>query len=475
MKILSIKIGVLLFSLTPFFVLAQVTINLKGVPANTPGSEDIYVAGNFNNWNPGDINYKLKKVGSTYSIILPAKTGDAQFKFTRATWGKVECTSTGANIANRSFTYSPNLTLNLSIAGWLDLLGSGPDTASTALPNVKLLSREFFVPPSNRKAKIWVYLPNNYETDGATRYPVLYLQDGQNIFDKITSFAGEWGVDETLSLNEKLGLEACIVVAIENGGGERINEYSAYVNSGYGGGNGEAYSQFLVQSLKPVIDSTFRTESDRNNTYIGGSSMGAFLALYVAVERQETFGGALIFSPSLWFSDSIFDFIKSKPIGVFGQTTFYVMSGLNESETMAPLIDKLDLLCQTKGTNNIVFRKEIKADGAHSEWFWKREFLQGHQWLLAQNSKTQNLGRTKRFENATKISPNPANAVLEIKSFMMEKIELYNQEGIALFNEVIWPASNQYSLDVSMLKNGTYYVAIYVGGTKLTKMFLVQH
>ena len=98
-----------------FNLVAQVTINVNSVPNTTPVTDDIFIAGSFNNWNPADANNKLIKNGTTYSIVLPAGSGNAEYKFTRGSWATVEGDANGNVIGNRKFTYSVNGVLNLTI------------------------------------------------------------------------------------------------------------------------------------------------------------------------------------------------------------------------------------------------------------------------------------------------------------------------------------------------------------------------
>src|SRR5205085_11725242 len=125
---------------------------------------------------------------------------------------------------------------NLTVLSWEDISGSGP--SSTAAANVQVLNTSFFMPQLNRSRKIWLYLPPDYYTTSKT-YPVLYMEDGQNLFDNATSFSGEWQIDETLNTLHSQGNYGAIVVGIDNGGGERLNEYSPWVNATYGGGQGD--------------------------------------------------------------------------------------------------------------------------------------------------------------------------------------------------------------------------------------------
>ena len=392
-------------------LLAQVHIELT-VSANTPATDSIYVAGSFNAWSPNAAAYKLQKVGEVYRITLPASSGTAQFKFTRGSWETVEGTSNGSFTPNRTFAYSSNLNLNLTVAGWEDKKLGGGGSGSTALSNVKILSDTFYIPQLNRKRRIWIYLPNDYAS-ASKMYPVLYMHDGQNLFDNLTAFSGEWGIDEAMLTMEKAGYAGCIVVGIDNGGAQRLNEYSPFLNTTYGGGQGEEYAAFLVQTLKPYIDANYRTLKDRSNTIIAGSSMGALISLYAAIKYPQVFSRVGLFSPAYWFSDSLLQFIKQQTINE--PIRFYHISGANESATMVRNMQKYDSLLATEGYAMIDRKLVVKSDGAHSEWFWKREFPEAFTWLVNGPVGLQS-GLIEKLNAETTIYPNPVQAVMSVKA-----------------------------------------------------------
>jgi predicted alpha/beta superfamily hydrolase len=147
---------------------------------------------------------------------------------------------------------------------------------------------------------VQVYLPPSY-LNSSREYPVIYMHDGQNLFDPATAFAGEWQVDDTLERLGPEGVEA-IVVAVPNMGERRIDEYSPFRDARQRGGQGGAYLDFLVQTLKPEIDRRFRTRRERSHTGIMGSSMGGLISLYGFFRHTDVFGFAGAMSPSLWFA-----------------------------------------------------------------------------------------------------------------------------------------------------------------------------
>lgn len=147
-----------------------------------------------------------------------------------------------------------------------------------------------------------VYLPPSYTEGSMRRYPVVYMHDGQNLFDAHTSYAGEWRVDETMEALAKEGLEA-IVVGVPNAGVARLDEYSPYpdARSG-GGGKGDAYLRFLFDTVRPLVESSFRVTTERAARAIIGSSMGGLISLYAFFAYPEHFGLVGALSPSLWFA-----------------------------------------------------------------------------------------------------------------------------------------------------------------------------
>src|SRR4029078_12576857 len=142
-------------------VSAQLTINLTSVPADTPDTASIYIAGNFNNWNPGNSAYKLTdNQNGTYTITFNPSPGTLEFKFTRGSWATVEGTASGGFLPNRTYSYSGSASsINLTIAGWDDI--SGFDSSQGT---VQILDEDYFIPQLNRTRRIWIYLPPDYNT-----------------------------------------------------------------------------------------------------------------------------------------------------------------------------------------------------------------------------------------------------------------------------------------------------------------------
>ena len=360
------------------------------VPASTPDTADVYVAGTFNSWSPGLAQYRLtREADGDYTIALPGTVrGNIQFKFTLGSWETVETTSSGADVPNRSFTIPAQgpATYEGTVAGWK--AGGTVEREHTASASVSILDEAFAMPQLGRTRRVWLYLPPDYETSGDRRYPVLYMHDGQNVFDDATSFVGEWGVDETLDSLHAAGELSLIVVAVDHGGEHRFDEYNPWTHPQHGGGQGDEYVAFLVETLKPYIDSHYRTLTDRLNTGIAGSSMGGLISFYALLEYPQVFGRAGVFSPAFWTAKpAAFDWAATRSPARPDPRLFMVSGGLEDG---APTVGQYELdqiaMADTLESAGWIVGSElaahIRADGQHSEWFWRREFPAVVKWLF---------------------------------------------------------------------------------------------
>jgi len=413
----------------------QVTIIVDSVPSYTPAGALVFIAGTFNQWNPGSSAHQLSLMpDSTRRITLPAGSGTVSFKFTRGTWASVEGNSSGVFRPNRTFTYGNGDTIRLKILSWEDLHSSsgGGGGGGTANAQVSLLTDTFWMPTLNRYRRIWLYLPVDYATSPSQRYPVIYMHDGQNLFNAATSFAGEWEVDECLTRLHGLGDQGAIVVGIENGGSNRINEYSPWVHPQYGGGQGDAYLQFIVQTLKPYIDARYRTDSTRNGTWIWGSSMGGLISQYGAVKYQEVFSRVGVFSPSLWFDQRIIQ----QPLqeGYRMLVRFYLMAGALESSSMLPQLNQLKDQLLLAGFPASQVQMVVRSDGQHAEWFWRREFQEAYQWLKGSMPSSADHQISPSTNPKLRVFPQPCGSVCVLRVLFNNEWGATGQTG----SETAW-------------------------------------
>lgn len=234
-------------------------------------------------------------------------------------------------------------------------------------------------PQLGNRRDIVVYVPPGYRR-GLRRYPVLYMHDGQNLFDAATAFAGEWGVDEVLERAAPAGLEA-IVVGVPNAGADRLDEYSPFTDQQGRGGRGEAYALFLADTLKPLIDRDFRTMPERETTAVTGSSMGGLISLYSFFRRSDVFGMAGVMSPALWFADgAIFDYVRAAPRR---PGRIYLDAGTREGAgTVADVRRMRDLLSRKGYASGKDLLLVVELGGRHTEAAWGRRLLREFEFLL---------------------------------------------------------------------------------------------
>ncbi len=246
---------------------------------------------------------------------------------------------------------------------------------STASQQVVTFNIE--APQLQTQKKIWVYLPKSYEKSQKA-YSVIYMHDAQNLFDATTSYVGEWKVDEYL---DSISEDETIIVGIEHGNEKRIDELTPYPHEKYGGGKGDLYIDFIINSLKRHIDSTYKTLPDAKHTSIFGSSLGGLISFYAIITHPETFGNAGIFSPSFWFSKDIYKLVESSEVPETSR--FYFVVGSEEGDDdMVPDQEKMVVLLQGKGVQPERIVNKIIEGGKHSETFWSEYFPEAYQWLI---------------------------------------------------------------------------------------------
>jgi predicted alpha/beta superfamily hydrolase len=297
-----------------------------------------------------------------------------EYKYTKGSWHEVEKDSHGHERPNRMAFVDEDPEIIYDEVAWLSQQDS-----SLAAANTSIMADQFEIPQLGRKRRIWIYLPLNY-ADSDQRYPVLYMQDAQNLFDKRYTNFPIWGIDKTLNIIEKVTKKGIIVVGIDHGHEHRIGEYSPYPNKQHGGGEGIFYSEFLINTLKPYIDKTYRTLKEREHTGIGGSSMGGLISLYAGLKYADVFGKMMIFSPSLWYSRRIFEFLYATP--KLFSSKIYLLGGSQEGDYLINHLQKTRNLFISKGYSDDDVKLMIRKGGSHTEGFWGKEFGRAYKWLF---------------------------------------------------------------------------------------------
>lgn len=356
----------------------KITIVVCSVPENTPARDNIYVIGNFNHWRIFQSNSLMRKhPDGTYTIDIECTEPRIEFKLTRGNWEQVEGNVDGTKAQNHIFACDKDKTVYVDVLSWEDLYVTPPiHTIST---NVHIISEAFIIPELKRLRRIWIYLPPDYKTT-KKRYPVIYMQDGQNLFDEYTAYQNEWRIDKTLNKLFKEGHRGAIVVGIDNGAEFRTEEYVPFSDYGVPQTRGDFYAQFIVNTLKPYIDQNYRTFKNAQNTGIIGSSYGGLFSFYAGLKYNNVFGRIGVLSPIFKITNQLQEFIQN--IKKRKDTQLYFVASATEGtemlNNMKKVYDYLKVIDFPEENLNLV----IKSDGGHNEDFWGREFQNAFGWLF---------------------------------------------------------------------------------------------
>jgi predicted alpha/beta superfamily hydrolase len=340
-------------------------------------SRPVYLSGNFNDWRTQDKEFVMEKVGTglyhfkfTHDFALPE---NILYKFTKGDWSAVEIDADGERTENRSTTKQTGIQ-NEHVFRWRrNWLPFKPNF----LPQIQLISDEFEIPQLNTTRKVWALLPHDYDYSNES-YPVMYLHDAQNLFNENAEY-GNWEIDKKLAVMSEYKVGKIIVIAVEHAEADRVKEYNVG-KTVLGKGQGKKYIKFLVETLKPYVDSNFRTKKEREFTGIGGSSMGALVSIFSGIRYPDVFGKLMIFSPSLWVAPKM----KFKNYEDSVATKIYLYAGGDESETMIEHVEtfKNRMLESEFVDDKMKINLSINKLGKHNETYWSDEFPKAIEWLF---------------------------------------------------------------------------------------------
>ena len=261
---------------------------------------------------------------------------------------------------------------------------------------MNLIKKQLYIPTTKKKRTIRILLPDDYETSNIS-YPVLYMHDGQNLFEDQTAYQRtSWKLYETLqSLKQENQLTKDLIIVGVDNSDLRLFEYAPWVGKDLikgmlkvqVGGLGDVYADFIAQKVKPYIDRNFRTLKDFEHTTIAGSSMGAYISAYITAKYPNIFKQAGVFSLASWFNEEDFlSYIKLSKINE--NHRFFISIGKNESsDDSNPSFSALYLensrhlkaLLEEKNVEDIFY---IETDDKHHELAWRKMFSSFILWLL---------------------------------------------------------------------------------------------
>lgn len=353
------------------------------VPPETPRYQSLYLAGNvkeLGSWRAEGLELKKEDDGRYSATIQLAGGVPVEYKVTRGSWNSVERGPDGAEMENRTLNPIKTESVNIAVATWVDQ-GKTEPGKSTATGNIKT-HVGFHSTLLNNERTLAVYLPPGYDQNPDQRYPVLYMQDGQNLFDTATSFAGvEWNTDETAEklINEGK-INPVIIVAVYNTP-DRTEEYTPLqVSESDPVARGVYYGWFVAYEAKRFIDKTYRTKPDRANTAIAGSSLGGLIALDTARAHNDIFGACAALSPSLWSAEGELLSQWTADHDWMKGTRFWIDMGEGETEDYptgeaVPHLQTLAATMQSAGlTKGTDYMETVVEGEEQNEAAWSKRF-----------------------------------------------------------------------------------------------------
>lgn len=340
---------------------------------------DVYLAGNFNHWTAHDPRYRMTRIAAGHYEYtfdhLDALPDTLEYKYTRGGWSEAEADTFGAKPHNRMVDKRQGFVTDY-VPRWFV---QDKSFKAAYLPQRQVIDTHFEIPQLGKTRRVQILLPADYDTS-TRRYPVLYLQDGQNLFDWNAPY-GNWAIDEKLAVLKEHGKGDIIVVAIDHGEVSRVNEFTPRnrIALGIGQREGTKYLDFMATTLKPYIDQHYRTLTQPQHTGIGGSSMGGLISLFGGILHPEVFGRLMVFSPSLWIYPDVYEEVKQPP--ALTNVKLYIYAGRRESEGMLPNVHKL-LSSIYDSHQNAIVNLVVNPEGTHTESCWGAAFPEAVDWLF---------------------------------------------------------------------------------------------
>lgn len=351
-------------------------INIRLNTPDTTG-EPICISGNFNKW--AEHEYRLNEIRPgeyhlEFETNIPSK-GLIEYKFLRSRWSNVELDEYGGITDNRVLEDPGE-----PVHAWVPRWRHDGRICDDSLQPIQEFHNHLTVTGSRKKRRVTVLLPFDYYYSHK-RYPVLYLMDGQNLFEPHAPF-GSWEIHKKLAVLAEKQRHEVIIVCIDHAGKKRVEEYNYIRHHQQEKGRGILFLDWMEKKLKPFIDKQYRTLADGSNTGIGGSSMGGLISLIAGVAKPELFGKLMIFSPSLWkILDLLYERMMYLPLVSHNQFIYLYAGGKEASNMKGFARDFYEQLRQIDPTNDRV-HFSINETGQHQEKYWGKEFPHALKYLF---------------------------------------------------------------------------------------------
>ncbi|HMP74102.1 MAG TPA: alpha/beta hydrolase-fold protein [Kiritimatiellia bacterium] len=362
----------LLFPITSWSAMKTLTVTV--VSSSVPEGQGVYLTGNhpvLGDWHPSHVRMERSEEGWIWSGSFPAGS-EVAFKVTRGDWDTEALAEDGGVPPDMRVVLDEDMDITLGVPEWKD---QRPPVAGGITGEVRYHRNLEGGGAPARDVVVW--LPPGYE-GGNGHYPVLYMHDGQNVFDPATSFLGiDWGVDETADRLIGEGLIRPVIVVAMNNTPLRREEYGADAEAS------GAYMSFVVDTVKPMIDSTYRTLPGRDDTFVMGSSMGGCISWLLAWNYPHIFSGAGCLSPAFMFAEILpnLEAYEGPPLNL---KVYLDNGGVGmDKDRMQPVIDAfLEILDGKAKAAGIDYAWFLDEEAEHNEAAWAKRVWRPLVYLL---------------------------------------------------------------------------------------------
>ena len=358
---------ILLICLTAIIVQAQqsVEIAVKIQANNIPDTAKVYISGNkpeLGNWHPGEVSL-INTSGNIWERTFSFPAGETiEFKITLGSWENEAANENGSVPENIKLKPNNDTVVSLTVNNWKNSFTHKLKGQVTGRLDYIKNVRGDGIPPRD----IIIWLPPEYGKDIDKHYPVLYMQDGQNLFDPSTAaFGVDWQLDEIAdSLIRNGAMKSIIIVGLAN---------TTWRNSEYAENDtGYAYMKFVVEKVKPLIDSSYRTLAGPGSTAVGGSSLGGLISFMLGWNYPEVFSMVMCVSPALKIYNLDYVDNVNGYNGHRKNLKFYFDAGINSIDSLlVPGMNEMIQALEKKGYNSGKdIMKYIDIKGEHNESSW---------------------------------------------------------------------------------------------------------
>lgn len=381
---------------------------VRDVSGRATPSSPIYMAGTCNGWNPAHPQWKLEPQSDMrWRIHVPRQSGGLEFKFTRGSWALEELREDMSVPSNRTIApidisglaAGEVPKIELDVPHWGDerkdnaaLREKDPYRSITAEGGLRRLQVQGGAGTARGKLReLLVWLPPGYDDakNAQVRYPVLYLHDGQNIFEKHSAVPEEWKADETATrLIQEGKVRPLIIVGIPHGGPGRITEYLPVAALDNVTPEGDAHVRWLLAEVLPRVEAAFRVARGPENTGVGGSSLGAAISVLAASRHPDVFGLLLVESlplnagkPQAWqvFVDSVSPWPKRTFLGMGGKEHGADADRSQRNQELVDAVKALDARIKAGGASVSMV---IDPEAVHNEGAWAQRLPRALEYLF---------------------------------------------------------------------------------------------